>query len=88
MSLIGLPNLLDSAERFLKIYYVLMNKFESLPDHGNIFLIIMNVILNIFRIVVQNLPSRKMQLLAALYPSIPYPFFKTIAAKVHKMIHI
>ena len=43
-----------------------MNKFENLPDYGNLFPIMLNVILNISVIVGRNLPDSKKQMLAAL----------------------
>ena len=51
-----LPTLPDSAESSLKMNQsirVWMNQFENLPDHGNSFLIELNVILNITPIVEQ-----------------------------------
>ncbi len=46
--------------------HVLMNKFDNLPDYGNIVPVVLNVILYVSLIVVQNLLECKMQVLAAL----------------------
>ncbi len=43
-----------------------MDKFEDLSDYGNLFSKMLNVILNIFLIVVQNVYDCKMQILADL----------------------
>ncbi len=50
----------DSAENTLKInqsFHILMIKFENLPDNGNFFPTMLNLLLNVFLIVVQNLPD-------------------------------
>ena len=66
-----LPTLPDSAEKSLKInqsFHDLMNKiFENLPDYENFSPVMLSVILNIFLIVVNNLPDCKMQMSTALY---------------------
>ena len=48
--------------------HIMTNKFENLPDDWNfLFLLMLNLILNIFLIVRQNLPDCRMQMLAALH---------------------
>ena len=67
-----LPPLQDSAASSLKInqyVHVLMNKFENLPDCGNLFPIMLNLILNIFLISVQILIA-KCKSLAVLFTHI------------------
>ncbi len=44
-------------------------KFDNIPDCGNLFPIMLKVILNISLIAVQNLPGYKMQILAILLQS-------------------
>ena len=52
------PALPDSSENSLKVdkcFHILINKFENLHYHGNIFPVMLNVILNI--IDLQNFPD-------------------------------
>ncbi len=46
--------------------HVWMNKFDNLPDYGNVVPFMLNVILNVSLIAGQNLPDCKMQIFAAL----------------------
>ncbi len=46
-------------------FHILINKFENLPDYGNLIPFMLNVVLNVSLLVVHNLPDCKMQMLAA-----------------------